>query len=337
MGSGLYKCTKAILSVLKAILAYHPLMARKPRLHVPGGLYHVMLRGNGGQDIFFDDEDRYHLYLLIQHGVERYGHRVHGFCCMTNHIHLAIQIADDPLSRIMQNLSFRYTRWINKKQARMGHLFQGRYKAILVDAGNYLLELVRYIHLNPVRAGMVEDPQDYAWSGHRAYLGREVLPWLQTDWVLGQFAKRLRTCRQRYEAFVQAGKEEGYRQEFHRGGEDGRVLADDRFLEQILGKRVQSAPEISLTEIVAYVSAEYGVSEEQLRGTSRNRLVCQARAVVGWLSRRLGASSIKDVAIYFKREPSTFSRHIGTIDANARNSDKLRDRLNGYINAITQA
>jgi len=128
-------------------------MARKPRLHVPGGLYHVILRGNGGQDIFFDDEDRYHLYLLLQHGVERYGHRIHGFCCMTNHIHLAIQVADEPLSGIMQNLSFRYTRWINKKQARTGHLFQGRYKSILVDADSYVLELVRYLHLNPVRAG----------------------------------------------------------------------------------------------------------------------------------------------------------------------------------------
>ncbi len=74
-------------------------MARKPRLHVPGGLYHVMLRGNGGQEIFFENEDRYHLYLLIHQGVERYGHRVHGFCCMTNHIHLAIQVGEVPLSR----------------------------------------------------------------------------------------------------------------------------------------------------------------------------------------------------------------------------------------------
>ncbi len=221
-------------------------MARKPRLHLPGGLYHVMLRGNGGQDIFFDDEDRYHLYLLIQQGVERYSHRIHGFCCMPNHLHLAIQVAEDPLSAIMQNLSFRYTRWFNKKQVRTGHLFQGRYKAILVDADNYLLELVRYIHLNPVRAGIVKKPQDYAWSGHRAYLGIETLPWLDTDWVLRQFAKRLKTCRQRYEAFVQAGTKEGYRREFHQGGEDSRVLADNRFLERHLGKQVQTLPEISL-------------------------------------------------------------------------------------------
>ena len=135
-------------------------------------------------------------------------------------------------------------------------MFQGRYKAILVDADNYLLELVRYIHLNPVRAGIVENPHDYAWSGHRAYLGIKVLPWLETDWVLSQFAKRLKTRRQRYEAFVRAGKEEGYRQEFHHGGEDGRVLADNRFLEQVLGKTVQPSPAVSLDEIVAYVSAE---------------------------------------------------------------------------------
>jgi putative transposase len=116
--------------------AYNSSMVRKLRLHVPGRLYHVRPRGNGGQDIFFDDEDRYHLYLLIQQGVERYGHGVHGFCCMTNPIHVAIQVAENPLSGIMQNLSFRYTRWMNNKQTRMGHLFQGRYKAILVDANN---------------------------------------------------------------------------------------------------------------------------------------------------------------------------------------------------------
>ena len=109
-------------------------MARQPRLHVAGGVYHVMVRGNGGQDIFFEKGDRSHLYLLLQQGLERYGHRVHGFCCMPNHIHFVIQVQDLPLSQIMQNLSFRYTRWINTQLTRRGHLFQGRYKAILVDA-----------------------------------------------------------------------------------------------------------------------------------------------------------------------------------------------------------
>ncbi len=209
-------------------------MARKPRVHLPGGVYHVMLRGNGGQDVFFLDEDRYRWYLLAQEGVERYGHRIHGFCLMTNHVHLAIQVAETPLSKIIQNLSFRYTRWVNRRQRRLGHLFQGRYKAVLVDGEAYLLELVRYIHLNPVRAGLVVKPDEYPWSGHRAYLGLDTLPWLTTDWVLSQFAKRKDAARRRYAKFVADGMGEGYRAEFHGGGVDARILGDDRFAERVL-------------------------------------------------------------------------------------------------------
>ncbi|MDQ6998682.1 MAG: transposase, partial [Mariprofundus sp.] len=118
--------------------------------------YHVMLRGNGGIPIFENDEQRTHFCLLLQEGVVRYGHRVHAFCLMDNHVHLVIQVGTIDLSKIMQNVSFRYTRWFNARHKRIGHLFQGRFKAILVDEENYLLELVRYTHLNPVRAGLVE-------------------------------------------------------------------------------------------------------------------------------------------------------------------------------------
>jgi len=143
-------------------------MARKPRVHLPGALYHVILRGNGNQAIFFDEKDRNRFYSLIQEGIERFGHRIHAFCLMSNHVHIAIQVAEVSLSRILQNLSFRYTRWINWRLGRSGHLFQGRYKAVLVDGDIYLKEMTRYIHLNPVRARMVKEPKDYLWSGHRA-------------------------------------------------------------------------------------------------------------------------------------------------------------------------
>ena len=164
-------------------LQYNGSMARKPRVHCPGALYHVMLRGNGGQEIFFSQEDRFRFYLLVQEDIERYGHKVHAFCLMTTHVHLAIQVGEIGLPRIIQNLAFRYTRWGNWRQSRTGHLFQGRYKAVLVDADTYLLELTRYIHLNPVRSGIVRIPEDYPWSGHRAYLGLETIPWLTTEWV----------------------------------------------------------------------------------------------------------------------------------------------------------
>jgi REP element-mobilizing transposase RayT len=136
-------------------------MARKPRVYFPGALYHVILRGNGGQTIFFDDKDRTRFCFLVQEGIERFGHRIHAFCLMSNHVHLAIQVGEVSLSRILQNLSFRYTRWVNGRQSRTGHLFQGRYKAVLVDADIYLQVLTRYIHLNPVRAGIVKEPEAY--------------------------------------------------------------------------------------------------------------------------------------------------------------------------------
>lgn len=116
-------------------MGYLAVLARKPRNHFPEGLYHVLLRGNGGQRIYFDEEDDYRFSLLTQEGVERYGYRVHGFFCMTHPLSLAIQVAEVPLSKIVQNLSFCYTRWINRKPKRVGHLFQSRDKAIPVARG----------------------------------------------------------------------------------------------------------------------------------------------------------------------------------------------------------
>ena len=127
---------------------------------------------------------------------------------MTNHLHLAVEVGRVPLSRGMQNLAFRYTRWINRRKKRVGHLFLGPYKALLVDPDAYLLEPVRYIHLNPVRAGSVEEPLDDPWSGHRAYLGKEQVPWLSTDWVLSQFDDRLGVALAPVSGFCQ-GRDQG--------------------------------------------------------------------------------------------------------------------------------
>lgn len=147
-------------------------MARFERYHLPGSFYHVMLRGNDGQDIFFSDADHCAMCLLLQEGVEKYGHRIHAFCFMRNHIHLLIQVGEISLSKIMQNLAFRYSQKINRKNKRIGHLFQGRFKAILIEEHNYFTRLLRYIHTNPVRANVVDTPENYIWSSHNAYIGR---------------------------------------------------------------------------------------------------------------------------------------------------------------------
>ena len=199
-------------------------MARKPRILIEGGFYHVMLRGNGGDAIFFSDDDRVEFERLVAEGVTRFGHRIHAYCWMTNHVHLAIQTESTPLSKIIQNLAFRYTRWVHRRQNQIGHLFQGRYKAIMVEADSYFLELVRYIHLNPVRAGLVRNPEDHFWSGHDAYLGRRHVAWLTTEWVLSQWGTRINAARARYRQFVREGVAEGRREDFHRGNQAGQLL-----------------------------------------------------------------------------------------------------------------
>lgn len=303
-------------------------MARKPRIHFPGAVYHVMLRGNSGQAIFFGDQDHSHLYELLQEGIARFGHRVHAFCCMTNHLHLAIQVADLPLSTVIQNLAFRYTLWINRQQHRTGHLFQGRYQAVLVDADNYLLALVRYIHLNPVRAGLVSDPADYAWSGHRAYLGRERLLWLTTDWVLGLLARQAGTAQRRYAQFIQEGLQEGYREEFHRGTADTRVLGSDTFIEQALGKtQAKPAKPPLLDDIVARVCGEYDLTEAQLRSRNRSRHAAEARAMIACLAMHMGSATLTAVGERFRRDAATLSVSVRRLTEQAKISQALKERL----------
>ena len=313
-------------------------MARKSRIHVPGGLYHVMMRGNGGEDIFFDDEDRYHFYLLVQQGVERYGHRIHGFCCMTNHVHLAIQVADISLSKIIQNLSFRYTRWINQRRKRIGHLFQGRYKALLVDADSYLLELVRYIHLNPCRAAMVKDPKNYPWSGHRAYLGEEQLPWLTTDWILSQFSQQKAAAKRRYAKFIQEGLGEGYRIEFHCGGEeDPRVLGEDRFINRVFERDKPRLKPPSVKKIIQVVCQHYSVKEKELSGRSRQRYLAEVRGVIAWLVVQNESGTLTELAQKYNRDPSALSLAVRKIDERRKEGKDFDRKLIGLNNSITQA
>lgn len=304
-------------------------MARKPRIHVPGGFYHVILRGNAEQDIFFADDDRHYLYGLLQEGVERFGYRVHAFCAMTNHIHLAVDVGEVSLSEIIQNVSFRYTRWVNRRQCRVGHLFQGRYKAILVQADAYLLALVRYIHLNPVRAAMVSEPSDYPWSGHRAYLGDEILPWLTTDCVLALFAPRPETARARYRQFIAAGLGAGHCPEFHGGSEDGRILGDGGFVMRALADSGARPVERSVTlELLEKrVCALYGSSPEFLACCGRGRVLSEVRGVVGWFASRYRLMSLRELAERYQRDASTLTVAVRKIEEKRRSSREFRQRL----------
>jgi REP element-mobilizing transposase RayT len=304
-------------------------MARKPRIHYPGALYHVILRGNAGDPVFFDDADRCRFYLLLQEGTERFGCRVHAFCCMTNHIHIALQVGEIPLSRIMQNLSLRYTAWINRRRSRTGHVFQGRYKALLIDGESYLTELVRYIHLNPVRAGIVGHPVKFPWSGHRHYVGEEVLPWLTSDWTLNLFSPDLAKARKAYAAFVGDGRNEGRRTKFHNGSCDGRILGDDRFAEEILHKvneEERRPPRIAA--VLDAVCSLYGLTPEVLRAPGKSRPASEGRALAALLVREMPSLSLTDLGRHLNRDVAALSQAARRLAEQIAESSELAERWN---------
>src|SRR5688572_19335291 len=151
-------------------------MARPLRLHVPGMVYHVMSRGNGRQVIFTDDRD-YERYLeLLERSARRFGIRCVAYCLLGNHVHLVLQAGDIPISRMMQQLNSTFAQWFNRRHDRVGHVFQGRFKALLVETPRYLLRLLRYIALNPVAAGVTGTPDEWRWSSYRATIGLEACP-----------------------------------------------------------------------------------------------------------------------------------------------------------------
>lgn len=284
-------------------------MPRKPRIHYPGAFYHVILRGNAGLPIFLNDRGRHHFYELIGEGVERFGHRIHGFCLMTNHVHLLVQVGEVPLSRIIHNLTLRYTAWLNRRHSRIGHLFHGRYKALLVDAENYLLELVRYIHLNPVRAGMAKRADGYRWSGHQALAGQESLPWMTTDWILSQFGSSLTVARKRYEDFVQEAVGEEERKEFRQGTHEGRIIGDDIFADEaIRSAEEKSRSTVTLDGVLSAVSRHYGLSVDEISAPGKTRRPSEARAAAAFLVRELPGLSLTSLAKRLSREVSGLSR-----------------------------
>ncbi|MGH7884447.1 MAG: transposase [Thermodesulfobacteriota bacterium] len=306
-------------------------MARKPRIHKPGGYYHVIIRGNDRQEIFFDEQDRIYYESLISEGVERFKYKVHAYSFMSNHVHLLIQVSDIKLSKIIQNISFRYTKYINKKKSRIGHLFQGRYKAILIDADSYLLELVRYIHLNPVRANMVEKLEEYKWSGHLCYLGKIKKKWFSTNEVLSQFSARKGKARSKYQEFVYEGigvEGVNYKREI----KEGRIMGEDKFIEEVLKENEEKEDKILEMEvIIKRVCKYYGMTEKELRRKDKNRDIGNVRNIIGYLVREYSGSTIKKYSEEVGRDITSISKGMRKVREKMESNKELADEINKLI------
>lgn len=303
-------------------------MARKPRIHFPGALYHVMLRAYVAEKVFLHNRDRQTFLWLVQDGVERFRHEVHAYCLLPASIHLLVRVREIALSRVMQNLSFRYTRYLNERHGRQGHLFHGRYKALIVDPDSYLLELVRYLHLLPVEEGFVRKPEDFRWSSHRAYLGLEEVPWLTTEWVLSRFSPKLGWARRKFQTYVLQEKGTGYRPDFHSGTSEGRFLGDGGFAQEAFRQagKVKSS-RVTLDGVIQRVCRLYRMDERELLAPGKARGPAEARGVVALIVREAPHLSLTDLSAHFGRDITTLSTAASRLVARAKKDPELAARL----------
>ncbi len=306
-------------------------MARKPRIHFPGAFYHVISRGNQGQMIFHDDADRNRYLSLLEELPNRFRCKLYAYVLMGNHVHLLVEVTAIPLAKIMQNLQFRYTQYYNRRYQKRGHLFQGRYKAILCDRESYLLELVRYIHLNPVRAGLIRHIDRYRWSSHPMYLrGDGKGGWVSVDAVLKQFGEKRHQAIRRYREFIRDGLGEGHREDYYRVI-DQRFLGDDEFVEEVR-ERGQEAEErlpvdIVLKDIVQAACREFGVRPERVSQRGKSREVSRLRWTIGKLAVEEGGYRLVEVARFFGRDPGVMSRGLRLLEERLVEEKELQRKI----------
>jgi REP element-mobilizing transposase RayT len=282
-------------------------MSRQTRIEYEGAWYHVVNRGAGRQRVFRTDSQRRYFLSLLGETAERFKAEWHAYCLMGNHCHLMVRTPEGNLQRIMRHVNGLYTQYFNRSARRDGTLFRGRYKAVLVDVEAYWLELSRYIHRNPLEAGLVEDLASYRWSSYRAYCGLEKPPeWLTTGFILN--ARGQRDRHRRYAAFVAEGTADAL-VTFYRKAKLSPILGNDEFRTRVLGRRAMhiDMPELkraralpSLEEIVVATARRFGVTETAVWTSRRGRAVISpARSAAMYLCQRVGDMRLGEIADAF--------------------------------------
>ena len=275
-------------------------MSRPLRIEYPGALYHVTSRGDGRENIYFNDDDRRTWLDVLAHSCDRFNWRIHAWCEMTNHYHLLLETPEGNLSQGMRHLNGVYTQHVNRAHSRVGHVFQGRYKAILVERESHVLELARYVVLNPVRAGMVTDAGRWPWSSYLAMVGEVTAPdWLEVGALLRAFGRTRNRAVAAYVDFVRAGVGlpsvwAGLRGQIYLGSDD----FVERMQALVQGDAAEPMPEVPRLQKrpVAMKLGDYEIAHE------RNAAMALAYAS--------GDHTMQDIAQHFGVHYATVSRAV---------------------------
>ncbi len=278
-------------------------MGRALRITYSGAHYHVTSRGNEQKNIFKSHRDREQFLSYLESSVMRYSAKIHAYCLMTNHYHLLLETPDGNLPEIMRHINGAYTNYFNTKRKRAGHLFQGRYKAILIEADGYLTELSSYIHLNPVRAGVTEKPEDHTWSSYQDFIGLRPAPsWLCTGMVMEHFSDS-----QSYRQFVEGRLGNGHESPFQ-GTIAATLLGSESFVQGIMtthldGKQIErdvpAIRELSKTRKIEMIL-------ENVRGIAGDAKLEHKISI--YLAHRHSGAKLKELGVYFGKKDTAIAQ-----------------------------
>lgn len=311
-------------------------MARPLRLEFVGAVYHVTARGNEKKEIFRDNRDYHYFERLLKELPSRFGVIIHSYVLMKNHYHLLLETPEANLSKSMHYLNTAYTGYFNWRQRRVGHLFQGRYRAILVEKEDYLLILSRYIHLNPYRAGITAKPEKYRWSSYPGYINNaKQKEWVNYDWILNRFGENLGYARRRYKEFAFEGPNEKIENPLLQV-QKGFVLGSKRFVTRIAelvnGSAHREVPDsrrfgktVSTEKVISLVSRHFKIEESEItvRGTKRNL----ARRIAIYLARRHTHQGNSTIAEYFNIGYTGVSQVAGRLKKEIAKDEELRQTV----------
>jgi REP element-mobilizing transposase RayT len=281
-------------------------------------MYHVTLRGNHQQDIFFEPADRHRLSALFAEVLERFKARLHAYCYMTNHVHALVQVGDAALGGLVMRVAGQYARITQSRLHTTGHLFEKRYYPVLVDVDQYFVTLLRYMHLNPVRAGLAKSVEAYPWSSHHAYIGARSEPWVTTEFGLAQFGRERQKAIEAYRQFVDRHSVGSAERSplLDCNPSDSRILGSDDFARQLLGAEWKPRSRRSLDALIQDACGHFHCTPAEMNSISRKPLLVAARAWVVNEAVSGRVASIAEVARRFNRDESSLrhalKKHDGT-------------------------
>jgi REP element-mobilizing transposase RayT len=290
-----------------------------------------MLRGNAGRLIFFDDEDRIRLCLILQKATEEHQIIVHAFCLMSNHIHFILEPTASSLSEGVHAFAGRYAQYFNRRHKLRGHLFQDRFRSILIEDGEYLKRLARYIHLNPVRANIVAVPQNYQWSSFCSYMALEVITWLTQRRILQQFGVtelEARQAMQRYTLqMIDAKQDVGLIRESTQIG----AFGSDEFIKRTVDLNTASSmSKIQLIDLIAAAQIEFRYSTDEIISESREKRLVDIRSILALAVQKVPGLYLQQLAQYLNRDSSSLCRLV----RRAKQSRDLEEKTEKLLEQI---